>query len=81
MDPKFTDYFISSVLVRRFEFESNYREIAEYIITNHVKSEVQENGRVRFWGYINGLEEAIRVVTLQDRRTVHNMFIDENFLG
>ena len=44
---------------------------------------VQDDGRVRFWGWIatEGLTNAraLRVVTLEDGETIHNAFFDRNF--
>jgi hypothetical protein len=42
--------------------------------------EVQSDGRHRFWGYLPELEgKALRVVTLEDGRTLHNAFPDSSF--
>ena len=40
----------------------------------------QEGNRFRFWGRIEALEgRFLRVVTLEDRRTIHNAFPDRRF--
>jgi hypothetical protein len=42
--------------------------------------ERQEHNRFRFWGEIKELEGYIlRVVTLDDKRTIHNAFPDRRF--
>ena len=42
-------------------------------------TEVQENGRIRYWGYVPEIGKYLRVVTLEDRETVHNAMPDRNF--
>ena len=45
-----------------------------------IKSEQQENNRFRFWGKLEELEDkALRVVTLEDKITIHNAFFDRRF--
>ena len=39
----------------------------------------QADGRVRYWAYIPRLQSYIRVVTLADGETVHNVFKDTDF--
>jgi hypothetical protein len=42
--------------------------------------ERQENNRWRFWGVILELQgRVLRVVTLEDKMTIHNAFIDRGF--
>jgi hypothetical protein len=50
------------------------------VIENPIKVEPQENNRFRFWGKIDELEEKIlRVITLEDKTTIHNAFPDRRF--
>lgn len=44
-----------------------------------VKSLRQEDGRVRYWGWISARATYLRVVTLEDGETVHNAFYDRGF--
>jgi hypothetical protein len=44
-----------------------------------VRSERQSDGRIRYWAYIARLGTYIRVVTLPDGETVHNVFKDNDF--
>jgi hypothetical protein len=39
-------------------------------------TEVQPDGRFRYYAFIPELDSYIRVVTLDDGETVHNAFID-----
>ena len=42
--------------------------------------EKQENNRYRFWGVIDQLDgKVLRVVTLKDKKTIHNAFPDRSF--
>ena len=48
-------------------------------LENPVRREVQPNGRIRYWTYIDEIGKYIRVVTLKDGETVHNAFPDRRF--
>jgi hypothetical protein len=50
------------------------------VLENPLKSEPQEHNRFRFWGRIEELEGSIlRVITLEDKITIHNAFPDRGF--
>ncbi len=53
------------------------------MIANPIRSEEQEDGRLRFWGKVTqpGEERSryLRVVTLDDGETIHNAFFDRDF--
>jgi hypothetical protein len=50
------------------------------VIENPIKVEVQADNRVRFWGKVSELgDRVLRVVTLEDRTTIHNAFPDRGF--
>ena len=51
----------------------------ERVIARSVQTEIQRNGRVRFWGFVPEFGMYFRVVTLSDRETVHNAFPDRDF--
>jgi hypothetical protein len=45
-----------------------------------LKTEVQEENRYRFWGRIEELEGGVlRVITLEDKITIHNAFPERGF--
>ena len=49
-------------------------------MTEEDEVEPQENNRFRFWGKILELENRIiRVITLEDKKTIHNAFPDRRF--
>lgn len=71
-----TAYFRDSVMRRRPYLK---REWIEYVIENPASSEVQDNGRIRLWGYIDSLNGYLRVIVEPDGETVHNAFLDRGF--
>ncbi len=74
---KFTEYFENVVLKKRTYIK---KEWCVRVIENAVKSEPQEKNRYRFWGEIEELESRfLRVVTLEDKITIHNAFPDRRF--
>nr|VFJ59548.1 MAG: hypothetical protein BECKDK2373C_GA0170839_10725 [Candidatus Kentron sp. DK]VFJ64363.1 MAG: hypothetical protein BECKDK2373B_GA0170837_11366 [Candidatus Kentron sp. DK] len=42
-------------------------------------TEIQSDGRVRKWGYIDAVEKYLRIVLLEDGETLHNAFFDRDF--
>ena len=74
---QFTRYFEAEVLRKRPSLEKSWCIQA---ILAPLQMEVQEDGRVRFWGSIPERPGYyLRVVTLADRRTIHNAFFDRRF--
>ncbi len=73
---KTTRYFKEVVLQKRpyVKFEWCIRAKNEYI-----KKEIQSDGRIRYWLYIEKYKKFLRVVYLEDNETVHNAFFDRNF--
>ena len=43
------------------------------------KTEVQSDGRIRKWGWITEAGKFLRVILLEDGKTVHNAFFDRSF--
>jgi hypothetical protein len=74
---KFTEYFENEVLRKRPYLK---KEWCIKIIENPLKIEPQENNRFRFWGVVDDLEgRVLRVVTLEDKKTIHNAFPDRGY--
>jgi hypothetical protein len=74
---KFTEYFENEVLRKRPDLK---KEWCIKIIENPLKIEPQENNRFRFWGVVDDLEgRVLRVVTLEDKKTIHNAFPDRGY--
>ena len=53
------------------------------VIASPLRTEKQEDGRFRYWGEVTPRGETapryLRVVTLEDGKTIHNAFFDRNF--
>jgi len=76
-DYKFTEYFEKEVLRKRPYLK---KEWCVRVLEKPVKMEPQEENRFRFWGVIPELEGRIlRVITLADKKTIHNAFPDRRF--
>ena len=74
---KYTEYFDNEVLRKRPYLR---KEFCIYVIENAVRSEPQEHNRHRFWAAINELGgRYLRVITLEDKVTIHNAFPDRGF--
>jgi len=51
----------------------------EEVINNPIRTEIQTNGRIRYWAFIEELSKYLRVITESDGKTVHNAFPDRRF--
>ena len=73
----FTGYFENEVLRKRPYIR---KEWCTRVLDKPLRSEPQENNRHRFWGQVPELDgRYLRVVTLADRVTIHNAFLDRRF--
>ena len=73
----FTDYFENEVLRKRPYIK---KEWCIRVLEHPIKSETQEHNRHRFWAPINELGgRYLRVITLEDKTTIHNAFPDRRF--
>ncbi len=74
---KFTRYFETVVRAKRPDIQLVWIERA---IASPVKSMIQSDGWLIFWGNVPELENRVlRVVVLEDGETIHNAFFDRNF--
>jgi hypothetical protein len=73
---KTTAYFRDSVMVRRPFLQEDW---IEFTIQNPARTEIQGNGRIRYWAYIEELGKYLRVIVEPDGETVHNAFPDRRF--
>lgn len=73
---KTTSYFAASVMVRRPYLQAAW---IEFVLQHPIRTEIQQNGRLRHWAYIPELGKYLRVVTEPDGETVHNAFPDRGF--
>ena len=73
----FTRYFENEVLRKRPYLQKKW---CIYVVENPIAQEMQEYNRYRFWGEIEELDgKILRVVTLEDKKTIHNAFPDRRF--
>jgi len=74
---KFTDYFENEVLRKRAYLKKDWCIKA---CEHPIRVEPQEQNRFRFWGEIEELDGRIlRVITLEEKKTIHNAFPDRRF--
>lgn len=74
---KCTQYFL---FIRQRPDRSAIKE--EWIlktINNPLKTEVQTDGRIKKWSFIEEVGKYLRVISLEDGETVHNAFFDRDF--
>ena len=77
MEYQYTPYFENEVLRKRPYLR---KEWCIFVIENAVRSEPQEHNRHRFWAAIAELGgRYLRVITLEDKVTIHNAFPDRGF--
>ncbi len=62
---------------------SDIKQIKEKWIIETIQNpdfeEVQKDGRIRRWKYIEEAKKFLRVILLNDGETVHNAFFDRSF--
>ena len=73
---QFTSYFQNDVMVKRPYIQVRW---LEQVISAPLRREVQSDGRIRHWAWIDELNRYLRVVTLEDGLTVQNAFPDRRF--
>ena len=74
---RYTGYFENEVLRKRPYLR---REWCIQVIENPIRVERQEGNRFRFWGEIEDLDgRFLRVITLDDKKIIHNAFPDRRF--
>lgn len=74
---KFTEYFEKEVIRKRTYIK---KEWCIRVLENPICIEKQEDNRFRFWEIIKELRNrALRVITLEDKKTIHNAFPDRRF--
>ncbi len=52
-----------------------------FVIENAEKTEVQSDNRIRKWAKISEVDKYLRVILLEDGKTIHNAFFDSSFKG
>jgi hypothetical protein len=72
-----TRYFAMTVMAKA---DRRWIDPADILraLAQSIRKERQADGRIRYWAYIDRLQTYIRVVTLADGETVHNVFKDSD---
>jgi len=74
---QFTPYFQNEVLRKRPYLAE---EMCVNVVQTPLRVELQENNRFRFWAAVPELGgRYLRVITLADKLTIHNAFLDRRF--
>ena len=76
-DYKFTRYFENQILRKRPYLT---KEMCIHVVESPLRVEPQEQDRYRFWAAAEELQgRFLRVITLSDKLTIHNAFLDRRF--
>ena len=76
-DYGFTEYFETEVLRKRPYLK---KEWCVRVVEHPIRSEPQEHNRSRFWAVVPEFGgKVLRVITLEDKVTIHNAFPDRGF--
>lgn len=73
---KYSNHFINDVLPKRPYLTES---LLSDILDQKLRIELQENGRMKIWGYSSEYEKYVRVVLMEDGETIHTAFFDRNF--
>ena len=73
---KTTWYFDNKVLPRRPELRMDW---IQSVLDNPIEVQIEDNRRIRRWGFIAERNRYLRVITEPDGETVHNAFFDRRF--
>lgn len=74
---KYTAYFENEVLRKRSYLK---KEWCVEVVENPEKVEQQGDNRFRYWAKVPELDNRyLRVITLEDQKTIHNAFPDRRF--
>ena len=73
---KFSNHYIRDVLPKRSYLTEL---ILNEILEKPLKTELQDDGRIKIWGFSSEYNKYIRIVLLNDGKTIHTAFFDRNF--
>jgi len=74
---KFTRYFQHAR--KRPDRASIKLDWIEKVVSDPIKQEVQTDGGIKCWAYIEEVGKYLRVILLEDGETIHNAFFDRRF--
>jgi hypothetical protein len=50
-------------------------------VFNHpIFEQIQVDGRIRRWAFIEEVQKYLRIIILEDKETIHNAFFDRSFI-
>jgi hypothetical protein len=76
-DYQFTPYFENEILGKRPYLT---KDMCVQIVESPLRVEAQELNRFRYWAAVPVLGgRYLRVITLEDKLTIHNAFLDRRF--
>lgn len=73
---KYTKHFIEDVMPKRRYLDT---ELLVGIINNPIRREIQDDNKIKLWGYSSKHNKYVRVILLEDGETIHTAFFDRNF--
>ena len=73
---KFTNHYVNDVFPKRPYLTE---ELLTEIIYNPLKKEIQEDGKIKIWGFSSKFNKIVRIILLEDEETIHTAFFDRNF--
>lgn len=77
---RMSDYFKNSILRKRPEFIHKEEDIINWL--NHPSYvKVQTDKRFRYYALDLDRKKWVRIILLEDRLTIHNIFYDSSFKG
>jgi hypothetical protein len=74
---RFTQYFLYTR--NRTDRADIKLEWIENVVVSPIKTQKQEDGRFKKWGFIPEEGKYLRVILLEDEETIHNAFFDIGF--
>ncbi len=54
-------------------------ELIEDILSNPIRKEIQDDNKIKLWGYSSRNKRFVRIILLEDGETIHTAFFDRNF--
>jgi hypothetical protein len=73
---KLSEHFILYSLKER---EYLTVELCELVVKESIYSEIQDDGRIKYWGYVPEYDKYLRVVIEPDGETILTAHFDRNF--
>ena len=73
---KFSEHFTKDVHPKRPYLTI---DLLEKILSKPIRVELQDDKRMKLWGFSSKYNKYIRIVLLEDGETIHTAFFDRNF--